>query len=50
MVGVPACVRLTDGSNEEWDVRMADWCVGGGGCLSYIRSHNVADGQACEAP
>ena len=50
MVGVPACVRLTDGSNQEWDIRMTDWCVGGGGCFSYIRSHNVDDGQACEAP
>jgi hypothetical protein len=44
------CVRLTDGSNESWDVITTDWCVGegrGGGCFSYIRSHNVPDGQAC---
>jgi predicted outer membrane repeat protein len=51
MVGVPACVRLTDGSNQEWDIRMTDWCVAEeGGCFSYVRSHNVDDGQACEAP
>ena len=53
MVGVAGCVRLTDGSSQEWDIRMTDWCIGpfrGGGCFSYIRSHNVADGQACEAP
>jgi hypothetical protein len=51
MVGVAGCVRLTDGSSQEWDIRMTDWCVGmfrGGGCFSYIRSHNVADGQACD--
>ena len=51
MVGVPACVRLSDGSNEEWDILMTDWCIGqlrGGGCFSYIRSHNVEDGQNCE--
>jgi hypothetical protein len=50
MVGVAGCVRLTDGSSEEWDIRMTDWCagiLGGGGCFSYIRSHNVADGAAC---
>jgi len=51
MLGVPSCVRLTDGSSEEWDIRMTDWCIGefrGGGCFSYIRSHNVADGEACD--
>ncbi len=51
MVGVPACMRLTRGSNEEWDIRMTDWCIGqlrGGGCFSYIRSHNVGDGQSCQ--
>jgi len=51
MVGVAGCVRLTDGSSQEWDIRMTDWCIGmgrGGGCFSYIRSHNVADGQACD--
>lgn len=50
MVGLPACVRLTDGSDQEWDIRMTDWCIGpfrGGGCFSYIRSHNVEDGQPC---
>jgi len=51
MVGVAGCMRLTDGSNQEWDVRMTDWCMGmgrGGGCFSYTRSHNVANGQACD--
>ena len=49
-IGVQGCVRLTDGSNESWDIMMTQWCGGdnvGGGCFSYIRSHDVADGVNC---
>ena len=45
----PICLNLTDGSDEQWDVLFTSWCSNGNGnCWSYIRSHNVADGVACE--
>lgn len=37
-------MQLTDGSGEEWDVRLIDWCVGEGkatGCFTYIRSRRA---------
>lgn len=45
----PICLSLTDGSNEQWDILFRTWCSNGNGdCFGYIRSRNVADGEACE--
>ncbi|MEM7137355.1 MAG: calcium-binding EGF-like domain-containing protein [Myxococcota bacterium] len=45
----PMCLNLTDGSDEQWDLLFTSWCSNGNGdCFSYIRSHNVADGESCD--